>query len=341
MKILFLSLENVIAAGGANVVLAAKDILQGFHLMADNKVLQPHKTTLKPLHKQSTKSEGLVNVLSAYLDSGENEVYGAKVLGAMPSNVALGLPRATGLITLFDGITKSPLCIMDAQAISATRTGAVTYLAVQKLAPQDIEEVGLVGAGVNMRTQLLGLRYALPKLKRVYVHSRGESKFLFAKEMGQRTELDIIPVDTALEAVKNKRLIVTCLPNVLSPIVKDEWLIRKGLTHINIGCYESETSILGWMDRVVADMWEQGKHRGVQTHAQAVKQGVISESKIEDLGPILTGKVKGRTFEDENIFFAPTGLGFEDIAVAFRVYQDALKQGKGQFLDLWQSSKWI
>lgn len=342
-KILFLSMEDVVRCGGSNILLAAEDVYQGFQLLDQKRLLSPMKTTLKPSHRQQGLSEGLVNILPAYIDLGEEkgEVYGLKALGAMPSNVEKNIPRATGLITLFDGPTKSPLCVMDAQVISATRTGAVSHLAAKKLVDPTVDEVGLVGAGVNMRTQLLGLKKALPKLKQVDVYSRGESKFKFAKEMEKLVELTINPVDSAEKAVSNKRLIVTCLPNILSPVVKEEWVYKEGITHFNIGCYESETSILKWMDRVVADVWEQGKHRGIQTHAQAVKQGVIPEEKIEDLAPILLEKVEGRRSSQDNIFFAPTGLGFSDLMVAYRVYKEAITMGVGTSLTLWQDCQWI
>lgn len=340
-NIYFLSLDDVIQCGGDDILKAADDILEGFHLLSKKMVLQPHKTTLKPLHRQAGNQEGLVNFLPAYVDRGSEELYGVKALGAMPANMEIGLPRASGVIILMDGKTKAPRCLMDAQVISATRTAAVTYLAAKKLANQNVHEIGLVGCGVNMRTQLMAMKLAVPSLKRAYVYSRKDGKHQFAQAMAKKVNMEIIPVNTAKEAVQGKKIILTCLPNIMSPIVKKEWVETQGVTHINIGCYESETSILGHMDRVVADIWEQGKHRGVQTHAQAVKQGVISEDIIEDLAPILTGKVPGRQSENENIFFAPTGLGFEDIVVANRVFKEAMEENIGQKIKLWNNSQWI
>ena len=340
-EILFLSMEQVVECGGGNVSLAAKDIQRAFELFVAGEVIQPHKTTLKVTSKGAEQGTGLVNFLPAYVNFDGKEIYSVKALGAMPSNVEKGIPRATGLITLFDSATKSPICIMDAQVISATRTGAVSLLAAKKFVRPDVQEIGLVGAGINMRTQLLGLKEAIPGLKKVKVHSRGESKVRFAVEMAERTGLEIIPVETAREAVTNMDMIVTCLPNVSKPVVMAEDVKISGVTVFNIGCYECEDVLLKRMDRVVADIWEQGKHRGVQSHAVAVKNGVILETKIEDLAPVLTDKAPGRITKDENIFFCPTGLGFEDAVVAWRIYNTALNKGIGTKLDLWKSTKWI
>jgi ornithine cyclodeaminase len=340
-EILFLSMEQVVECGGGDVTLAAQDIQRAFELFGQGEIIQPPKTTLKVTTKGAEQGTGLVNFLPAYVNFDGDEIYSVKALGAMPSNVQNGVPRATGLITLFDSKTKSPLCIMDAQVISATRTGAVSLLAAKKFVRPDVEEIGMVGAGVNMRTQLLGIKAAIPGLKKVRVHSRGESKYRFAIEMSERTGLEIIPVDTAKEAVSGLDMIVTCLPNVSQPVVMSDFVKSHGVTVFNIGCYECEDTLLKRMDRVVADIWEQGKHRGAQTHAIAVKNGVINENMVEDLAPVLTGKKPGRLTKDENIFFCPTGLGFEDAVVAWRVYNRAKKLGLGTKLDLWKTPKWI
>jgi len=339
--ILFLSLEDVVACGGTDVVKAADDMEIGFRLLMEGRIVNPMKTTLRAKSHVHEHNIGLVNFLPAYVDLGDEEIIGCKLLGAMPSNADMGLPRATGLIVLFDTPTKSPLCIMDAQAISATRTGGVSMLAARKLAKPDTEEIGMVGAGVNMRTQLLGIHGALPNLKRVRVYSRGESKHLFARDMGERTGLQITAVNSAREAVEGCDLIVTCLPNINKPVVEAKWVRQKGVTVYNIGCYENETILLKRMDRVIADMWEQGKHRGVQTHAIAVAKGIIPESLIEDFAPVVTGKRPGRQTPEENIFFNPTGLGFEDAIVAWRVYKEALARKAGTELTLWKTPRWI
>lgn len=339
-EILFLSLEDVVALGGTDVARAAEDIENAFHAFTQGNVLQPHKTTLKVTTKGIEQASGLVNFLPAYVRMGDEEIYSCKGLGAMPSNTERGLPRATGLITLFDPQTKAPLCVMDAQAISATRTGAVSSLAAKRLVPKHVESVGLVGAGVNMKTQLMGLRAAMPNLKKVKVTSRHQTKYQFAEQMGRRLELDIQAVDSVAEAVRDQQVIVTCLPNVSTPSVLLEHVPQRGVTIFNIGCYECEDKLVARMDRIIADIWEQGKHRGVQSHAVAVKNGLVSESKIEDFAPVVTGTKEGRK-ANEDIFFCPTGLGFEDAVVAWRIYKEAVKRKHGKSFALWKNSEWI
>lgn len=340
-EILLLSHEDVLECGGADINSAIVEIDRAFKAFMDGDILQPDKTTLKFTKKGEENRMGLVNVLPAYVNLGDTEIYSCKALGAMPSNVEKGLPRATGTITLFDPETKSPLCIMDAQVISAIRTGAVSALAAKKLIPEDTESICLIGAGVNMRTQIMGIKASLPKLKRVYVHSRNESKNHFAEVMGEKLGLEITPIGSPEQSIREAKVIVTCLPNGVPPVVKKAWVQTKGITIFNIGGHETEYTLLDQMDRVIADIWQQAKKRGTQPHALAVKHGVIAEEKVEEIAHIITGFTKGRTTVEENIFFSPTGLGFEDAVVAHRIYQNAKIRNLGTKFTLWKDSKWI
>lgn len=339
--ILLLSHENVLSCGGMDINSAIVEIENAFKAFMAGDVLQPDKTTLKFTKKGEEGRMGLVNVLPAYVNYGDTEIYSCKALGAMPSNVEKGIPRATGTITLFDPETKTPICMMDAQVISAMRTGAVSALAARRLIPQETESICMIGAGVNMRTQLLGLHAALPNLRKVYVHSKKETKFQFAKVMSEKLGLDITPVEDPEMYVREASMIVTCLPNGVPPGVREEWVTKKGITIFNIGGHETEYSLLSKMDRVIADIWQQAKKRGTQPHALAVKNGIIPEEKVEEIAPILTGMTAGRRYSEENIFFSPTGLGFEDAVVAHRIYKNALQNGVGTRFKLWENSNWI
>lgn len=338
-SITYLTREDVLAAGGADMRLAVEDVWQGLQLHHTGQVIQPAKTSLRFGGTEGETVNGLVNFLPAAV-AGDEPVFGCKAMGAMPANTGRGLPRATGLIMLFEADSKLPIAVMDAQVISATRTGALSAVVARVLAPDSTASVGLIGAGVNMRTQLLGLRTALPRLRQARVYSRGASKRTFAAEMGQRLGMDIDAVDDAETAVRGQRLVVTCVANTTRPVVRASWL-APSVTFFNIGCYELEATALRRMDRIIADNWEHGKHRGVQTHAVAHRLGIIDDDQVEDLAPIATGERAGRENDQQNIFFSPTGMGFEDVMLARRVLRTALAKGIGDTLPLWRQSRWI
>jgi ornithine cyclodeaminase len=334
-ELLVLSLEDVVACGGADMIAGAADARRGFEALEARRACVPTKCTLQ--RPGAAPADGLVNALGAFVggDDDADGVFGIKLFGSMFANVDRGMPRGTGMVVLFDPDTKAPVCMLDAQVVSAIRTGAVTLLAAGALASPETDEIGLVGAGVNMRTQLMALRHALPALRRARVHSRGESKVAFAEQMGRRLELDIEPVDTVRAAVEGMELVVTCTPITHQPIVRGEWLRPSSLTLFNIGACEFEPELMTRMDRIVVDSWPHALHRGLQPPVVAVQRGIVTEDRVDDLGPILTGRVPGRLSREQSIFFAPVGLATSDVLIAWRVYQAALERGLGQSVRLW------
>lgn len=340
-NLLFLSRDDIIEAGGTDMSVVVPEVEKAFVALHDGNAIQPAKTTLK-FAGAHEKYNGLVNVLPGAMKDNESTIFGLKALGAMPSNVEHGLPRATGLVVLFDGETKTPKAIMDGQIISAMRTGAVSALAAQKLCRADSATLGLIGAGVNMRTQLLGLLSVLPAVSHVNVFSRGDSKHDFVRTMSaQFSNVTFQAVDSAEIAAEDADVIVTCVANSDAPVVKKEAVNRPGVTVFNIGCLENEPELLSDMDLIVSDYWEHSKHRGVQTHAVAYQRGIINDEDVVNLSEITSGNYTGRTSPEDRIFFCPTGLGVEDVAVARRLVERALESNIGTTLQLWSDERWI
>lgn len=333
---LFLSLEDVVNAGGTDMGAAIEDVQRGFELREAGRVVEPHKLTLS---SSESETNGF-NVLPSIVDLGENEVFGCKLLGANPENIAKGLPRALGLIALFDGESKEPLAVMDTQVISAMRTGAVSGLAAKQLAPSETESVGLIGAGVNMRTQLLGIKHALPALKQAQVSSTNGSKYSFAEQMAERTNIRITAHTDPQEVIQSNQFNILCTTKPTKPLIKRDWLAKSGLTLFNISGVATPPEALQDMDRLITDSWGSCLSRNTQSLPKAVQQGFVSDSDIEELGKILKNDT-GRQNSQENIFFCPVGLAFEDVIVGWRVYNTAIQKKIGQKVTLWSNPKWI
>jgi len=337
MNLLFLSQADVLASGGADMAAAIADAREGFALFMDGKINQPHKVTLK----DSKHDPGsIINFMPVSIETPTGTIISCKSVSVMAAD-PIDVPRIEGLITLFDPATKAPLCIMDGAVISAMRTGAVTAVAAAKLAELKATEIGLIGAGVNMRTQLFGLQAVLPKLQRVRVYSRGRSKHDFARDLSQRLHLDIVPVDTAEAAVRDLPIVVNCIIPGGTPFIDSSWLNPAGFSLFNVGGRVIDPEILQTFDRIVVDSWEHSRHRGGQTHALAVEAGVLDPNRIEDLGPILAGDRLGRESPHDRIYFSPVGMGFADGLVADRVYRAALAAGRGTTLELHSDQPWI
>ena len=73
---------------------------------------------------------------------------------------------------------------------------------------------------------------------------------------------------------------------------------------------------------------------------KAEKEKLISEGKIKrediiDIADIITGKHPGRESDDEIIVYSVGGMPVEDIAWGGTIYRNALEQGIGIELPLW------
>jgi ornithine cyclodeaminase len=284
------------------------------------------------------RERGRINAMPAYL-GGDFDICGIKWIAGFPPNpVKFGIPRAHALLILNDAWTGVPLAIMDCTYISAMRTGAVTGVGAKYLANRDSEVVGIIGCGVQAKTQIMAIKAVLPSVKLLKGYDiRREASDQFANWVSQEIGIEGKAVGTAREAVEDSDIIVT-VTVADEPIVKDAWL-KKGSLLAHVGSYqEEEEQVIYQSDKIVVDLWEEVLHRGTPLLAKLYKTGRIKGEKIyANIGEIIRGKKAGRTNKNERIFFSPLGLGSEDVAVGTLVYREAKKRGLGVPLRLWES----
>jgi ornithine cyclodeaminase len=261
-----------------------------------------------------------------------------KWVGSFPRNRERGLPRATALIILNDPATGIPIALLEGSVISAARTGAMTGLAARYLARPDTSSIGIIGTGVQARTQLLALCAVLGGVEEVKVYNRThETAVRFAEEMESRTGRRITVVDTAEQAVRGLDLALVAT-TAHQPLMHGAWL-APGMLSVQFSGHECDFEVIRRADKIVCDQWETVKHRGITTPAVMHQQGLLDDSAIHaDLQQIVAGKRPGREAPDELIHFAAIGLGVNDVAVASMVYESARAMGLGTELELWRES---
>ncbi|MFQ5610584.1 MAG: ornithine cyclodeaminase family protein [Anaerolineae bacterium] len=330
LEFLYLAQADVQAAG-LSMALALKAVEETFKLHAQGKVNMPHKTVLD----LGERERGRVNAMPAYV-GGDFDVCGIKWIAGFPQNpLKHNLPRGIGLLVLNDSWTGVPLAIMDATSISAMRTGAATGVGAKYLARPDSGIAALIGAGVQARTQLEALQATLPNLRLARAYDvRAETAQAFASEMSAQLGIDVQAVSTPQAAVEGADVIVTATV-ADEPIVKDAW-VKPGSLFVHVGSYqEEEEAVVEHSDMLVVDDWQAVLHRETPILARMFLAGQLQEADIHaDLGQIILGQKPGRRSEAERIFYAPIGLGSEDVAVGYEIYRLAQEKGLGQRLRL-------
>ena len=226
---LFLSQDDVVAAGGTDMP-AVIDVIEGaFRLKAEGQVINPNKVMLTWSDEPGTQElHGRIMAMPAWV-GGEWDVAGLKWIPSVPANVGRGLPRANAIVLLSDRETGLPVAVLDGTVISAMRTGAVTGVAIRHLARAGARTAGLLGAGVLTRTQLMALAATRPELEvaRVYDPNTARTEALLA-ELAPTLPFAVAVAHSEREACEGADIII---PSTLAvtPTIAKEWVPAGGL----------------------------------------------------------------------------------------------------------------
>ena len=282
------------------------------------------------------KYNGDLRTMPSYLE--QNDVVAVKIVNSHSENpLKHGLPTVMAIIIVINPKTGAPLAIISGTWITALRTGVAGAIAAKYLANENPKTIGFIGAGVQAKTQLMGLLNFYKHFETIKVWSRTKkSRKRFVEEMKNLHPIsEIMAVNTVAKAVQESDIVVTTTPST-EPIVFRKW-VNEG-THFNCigadaaGKQELEPAIL--VDsKIVVDDWDQGCHSGEINVPLA--NCIISEKNIwGDICEIVAGLKPGRSSTDEITVFTSTGLAIQDAATANIVYQKALKEKIGKKIDI-------
>ena len=243
-----------------------------------------------------------------------------------------GIPATLATIVMMDSRTGQTVAVMDGGYITAMRTGAVTGLATKYLARADAKVAGVMGAGVQARTQLWGMA-AGADLDRALVFSLDppDAQRTFSDEVSEMLGIPVEPAASGRELVEGVD-ILSLATTATTPIIDGDW-IRPGL-HINgigshaVGVRELDTKTVVnsklVCDQVDACLAEAGD---IQI---PIEEGALAPEDIYgEIGELITGAKAGRESDEEVTLFKSVGLSIQDISAAHYVYQQALEQGAG------------
>src|SRR5699024_162654 len=239
LKTLFLNQNDVKECGGEQMPKFVETMEKVFSLHDKGDYILPNKTVLRWGDMDSESSTGRINSMPGYI-GGEFNSCGIKWISSAPSNpFKHNLPRAMGIIVLNDPETLIPNAIIDGTLISAMRTGANSGVVAKHLAKKDARVLGLVGAGVQNRTQLMAIYHSVPTLEKIKItdldYNRAQN---FVNQMKETIPLPIEIVDNAEEAVKGSDIFTTATVTK-KPIIQPEW-VEDGSLYIHVGSHECE-----------------------------------------------------------------------------------------------------
>jgi ornithine cyclodeaminase/alanine dehydrogenase-like protein (mu-crystallin family) len=272
--------------------------------------------------------DNFIHAMPAYIPAMKSA--GVKWVSGFPENHKMGLPYITGLLILNDPETGLPVSVMDCVWITAMRTGAATALSARYLARPESSTVGVLGCGVQGRTNVEALNTVFP-LKRVLAYDvNAKAVSEYAEEINSRFDLEVIAVDTPREAVTGCDIVVTAGPILKKPhaTILKGWLDAGAFASlVDFDAYWHPDA-MAESDKFCTDDVEQLHHYQQNGYFQSIP------ALHADLGELVVGQKSGRESASERTMTANLGLALDDMAVAPIIFRKAVEIGMGMWLPL-------
>jgi len=286
------------------------------------------RTEMPPKPGIHPRPDSFIHAMPAYIPILKSA--GMKWVSGFPENVGKGLPYISGLIVLNDPETGIPIAVMDCTWITAKRTGAATAVAAKYLARPDSKVVGILGCGVQGRSNLEALKALFPVERVVAYDIRYEAREAFAKEMSLKLGLDVHSVETPREAVSGCDIVVTAGPILKIPhaTIQPGWLSEGAFA--SLVDYDSywHRAALREADKFCTDDIPQLEYYRTIGYFQNIPP-VYAE-----LGDLVTGRKSSRENAYERTIACNLGLALDDMATAPLVFGLAVEKGLGTWLPL-------
>jgi ornithine cyclodeaminase/alanine dehydrogenase-like protein (mu-crystallin family) len=329
MRVLVLSHRDVLAALRPQPCAKAMAAVLAGH--ARGETFMPLRSVMMP-----PDASGFMGLMPGWSRGDGTGTFALKTVCIMPGNPARGLDAHQGLVTLFDGETGVPTAILDASAITAVRTAAVTAVATGALARPDATTLAVLGAGTQARAHLRALA-GVRAFERVWVYAPTPAHAEDVATGAKSATSTVTVAASAQEALRDADVVVT-VTSAREPVLRREWL--KPGAHLNaVGASsprnrEIDTATVA-ASALFCDSRESLRNEAGEFRL-AVTEGLISgdEHIRAELGEVLAGTAAGRRDAGELTMFRSLGLAIEDLAAAQCAVATAMELGIGTEVEL-------
>jgi ornithine cyclodeaminase/alanine dehydrogenase-like protein (mu-crystallin family) len=231
--------------------------------------------------------------------------------------------------------------------IARLRTAAISALGSATLARDDARTLALFGSGKQARYHLQAHLEALP-LAEVRVFSpTAAHRERFVAELGSVVDARLLVADSPETALEGADVVVAAT-NTTRPVFAGT-LLQAGM-HVttiggsNVGLVRSgllthkrsevDDATLARAERLVILSRRQAEQDEQGEIVDPIRRGATSWERIVELRAVLAGQAAGREHRDQvTVFMNNAGTGIVDVAIAGRLYAEALRRGRGRQLD--------
>lgn len=259
--------------------------------------------------------KGRVLFMPAYAPA--YNLLGIKTVSVFPENNKKGLPTIHGKILMFEDKSGIPKALIDADYLTALRTGAASGLATDLLANPQAKILAIFGTGAQSKTQVAAI-LEVREIEEVLVFGTSNEKssqFCAHLEKAHELKCKVATTEKHLMAAD-----IICTATTSTKPLFNLNQIKPGV-HINgIGSFKPDMHEID--SAIIKESLLIVDHReSILSEAGdiiiPIQEGLINESHIyAELGEVINGSKKGRTNQQQITVFKSVGNAVQDLAMS-------------------------
>lgn len=232
--------------------------------------------------------------------------YGCKIV----SRISSQNPKLNSELTLIDTLTGNKLALMDANWITAMRTGAVAALAINTFRNSQAKIYSFMGLGTVGRTSLECFLATNPQPVTVRILKYKNHAEQVIKDFSHYQNVTFEIADTLEELAKDADVIVSAITYTENPLFENTEIFKPGvlLVPVHTRGFQNCDKIF---DKIYGDDYG---------HISGFKY--FNEFRhFAELSDVLSGKAPGRDNDSQRIISYNIGLGLHDVIFGKKILE--------------------
>lgn len=327
-EFLYLSRAEVENSGGLGWESLVNCMISAYATHGSGNVILPKAEYLRYADRSSYDR---IIPLYGYLGDPFN-VAGLKQICSSLSSAKYGFPRASGITILNEPLFNRPFAIMDATAISAARTAAVSALALRELCPADSRVIGMIGCGelaeahLNMILALFGVsRFEFVAFD---IDQARLTRFV---HLAQADGAVCQSASSAFEVVSRSNIVLP-MTTAEEPYIRLSWL-RPNCLYCAVSLLDAELEIYRGAQMIIVDDLKQCLNEG-RPLEQLARDEQLDMDRVIEIGKWLQTRQPKPENSGKPIVFNSMGTIIADLAAALQVFCRASERHLGVRLPL-------
>lgn len=253
------------------------------------------------------------------------ETMGIKLVTVFPDNAARDRPTVQGSYVLFSGVTGAPVALIDARALTLLRTAAVSAVAADRMARQQVSTLVMIGTG-SLAPYLIDAHLAVRDYDTVLIWGRDPKK---AADLAARLQRPGVSIrsEPGLASALRTGDVVSSATLSREPLIQGA-LLKAGVHVDLVGGFtpamrEADDRCIA--RAVIATDSAAAKHECGDL-ADPIARGLVTADAIQTLSALLTGGDTPQSGFDLSMFKS-VGTALADLTAAQWIYERARRNG--------------